>query len=141
MVEPTQYVTHEASTADTHNDIKHRAWLILLVFAVFHQQVLHVGLAFHPSLNNLVQRSFGLYLVHEHGALVSSLVLPYGAYLLNSRYGNSVNPASAGFVFASSKINKAHSQGLKFFLKPNQSISISKQLFCIVLYCLWRLLW
>ena len=104
LVEPTQYVTHEASTADTHNDIKPRAWLILLVFAVFHQQVLHVGLSFHPSLNNLVKRSFRLYLVHEHGARVSGLVLPDGAYKAKLEYGSPDNLTEVVFIFYASML-------------------------------------
>ncbi len=43
----------------------------LFRFAVFHQQVLDVGLTLDPGLHHLVKRPFRLYLVHEHRARVS----------------------------------------------------------------------
>ena len=52
----------------------------LFHFAVFHQQVLNVGLALDSGLHHLVECPFRLYLVHEHRAWVSGLVLPDGAY-------------------------------------------------------------
>ena len=52
----------------------------LFHFAVFHQQVLNVRFTLNPSLHHLVQRTFGLYLVHKHRARVARLVLPDGAY-------------------------------------------------------------
>lgn len=55
----------------------------LFHFAVFHQQVLDVGFPLYTGLHHLVESTLCLYLVHEHRAWVSGLVLPDGAYPLD----------------------------------------------------------
>lgn len=66
----------------------------LFHFAVFHQQVLHIGLTLY----------MGLYLVHEHWAQVSSLMLPDGSYKTKLEYSSPDNLTEVVFIFYASML-------------------------------------